>query len=98
MGKYSPFLLSQPVFTTVLIVEIISSLLRSIRRVFLFLYPELTLVIYRDKNLASFDHLQGGGNIAESFCPKISDILANSALLGTPFVLGAYINHDARVT
>jgi hypothetical protein len=35
--------------------------------------------------------IQGGGNIVESFCPKISDILANSEILGTPFVLRAYI-------
>jgi hypothetical protein len=33
----------------------------------------------------------GGGNIAESFLAKNSAILANSAIWGTPFVLGAYI-------
>ena len=36
---------------------------------------------------------QGGqtANIAESFCEKIPAILAHSAILGTPFVLRAYI-------
>ena len=35
--------------------------------------------------------ITGGAILPKVFCPKISDILANSAILGTPFVLGAYI-------
>jgi hypothetical protein len=35
--------------------------------------------------------LRRGPILPKVFCPKISDILANSAILGTPFVLRAYI-------
>jgi hypothetical protein len=38
-----------------------------------------------------FSHTGGGAIFPKVFCQKNSAILANSAISGTPFVLGAYI-------